>query len=74
MDYESPGFGWEYVRSEIKSAEQAGSTGWLLWNPSQDYSDAFQAIPRKPRQQPPPPPATPTSRHRLHHKHPTKRA
>ena len=54
MNYESPGFGPEYVRQEIKSAESAGGTGWLLWNPSQDYSDAFQVIPRRPRVAPHP--------------------
>jgi len=46
MNWESPGFGPEYVRQEIKHAEASGSTGWLLWNPAQNYSDAFQVIPK----------------------------
>jgi hypothetical protein len=64
MNYESPGFGPEYVRQEIKSAVGAGGTGWLLWNPSQDYSDAFQVIPRKPRVVPPASLTPPVSRAR----------
>jgi hypothetical protein len=59
MNYKSPGFGPEYVRQEIKSAERAGSTGWLLWNPGQDYSDAFQVLPRKPKVTPAPSPPGP---------------
>jgi hypothetical protein len=49
MNWESPGFGPEYLRSEMKHAEAAGGTGWLLWNPGQDYSYAFQVLPRRPR-------------------------
>src|SRR5208283_5002359 len=49
MNWESPGFGPEYVRQEIKHAEAAGATGWLLWNPGQDYSYAFQVMPKKPK-------------------------
>ena len=49
MNYESPGFGPEYVRQEIKHAETAGGTGWLLWNPGQDYSYAFQVMPKRPK-------------------------
>lgn len=59
MNYESPGFGPEYVRQEIKHAEAAGGTGWLLWNPGQDYSYAFQVMPKKPKVAPPPPEAAP---------------
>jgi hypothetical protein len=76
MNWESPGFGPEYVRQEIKNAEAAGATGWLLWNPGQDYSYAFQVIPKKPKAtEPPPDPAPPaaagptsarTSPHRHH--------
>jgi len=60
MNYESPGFGPEYVRSEIKHAESAGGTGWLLWNPGQDYSYAFQVMPKKPKVVAPPPDAIAT--------------
>ena len=54
MNYQSPGFNAEYVRSEMKHAESAGGTGWLLWNPGQDYSYAFQVMPRKPKVVAPP--------------------
>jgi hypothetical protein len=54
MNWESPGFSAEYVRQEMKHAESAGGTGWLLWNPGQDYSYAFQVVPKKPK-----PPADP---------------
>jgi hypothetical protein len=47
MNYESPGYGPEYLRSEIKHAEAAGGTGWLLWNPGQDYSYAWQIMPKR---------------------------
>jgi len=60
MNWESPGFGPEYLRTEIKHAESAGGVGWLLWNPGQDYSYAFQIMPKRPAP-PPPPPAGPTS-------------
>jgi hypothetical protein len=51
MNYESPGYGPEYLKAETKHAETAGSTGWLMWNPGQDYSYAWQIMPRIP---PPP--------------------
>ena len=54
MNWESPGFSAEYVRQEIKHAESAGGTGWLLWNPGQDYSYAFQVVPKRPRVKEPP--------------------
>jgi LysM repeat protein len=44
MNYESPGYGPEYLRSETKHAETAGGTGWLMWNPGQDYSYAWQIM------------------------------
>jgi hypothetical protein len=49
MNWESPGFGPEYLKAEMKHAESAGGTGWLLWNPGQDYSYAFQVVPIRPR-------------------------
>jgi len=47
MYYESPGYGPEYLRSEVKHAEVAGGTGWLMWNPGQDYSYAWQIMPKR---------------------------
>jgi hypothetical protein len=48
MYYESPNYGPEYLRAETKHAEAAGATGWLMWNPGQDYSYAWQIMPRRP--------------------------
>jgi hypothetical protein len=48
MNYESPGYGPEYLKTETRNAEAAGSTGWLMWNPGQDYSYAWQIMPKGP--------------------------
>ncbi|HEY2517737.1 MAG TPA: putative glycoside hydrolase [Polyangiaceae bacterium] len=48
VSYESPDYGPQYLAQELKSAEANGATGWLMWNPSQDYSTAWAAVPRKP--------------------------
>jgi hypothetical protein len=48
MNYESPGYGPDYLRIETKKAESAGGTGWLMWNPGQDYSYAWQVMPKTP--------------------------
>jgi hypothetical protein len=48
MNYESPGYGPEYLKAETKHAEESGSTGWLMWNPGQDYSYAWRIMPKKP--------------------------
>jgi hypothetical protein len=66
MNWESPGFGPEYLRTEIKHAESAGGVGWLLWNPGQDYSYAFQIMPKRPAPPPPPPAGTTSLRSRKH--------
>jgi hypothetical protein len=47
MNYESPGYGPEYLKSETKHAETAGATGWLMWNPGQDYSYAWEVMPKR---------------------------
>lgn len=47
MYYESPGYGPEYLKSETKHAEASGGTGWLMWNPGQDYSYAWQIMPKR---------------------------
>ncbi|MBV8467401.1 MAG: hypothetical protein JO218_15780, partial [Burkholderiales bacterium] len=33
-------FGADDIRKQIDAAEAAGTDGWLLWNPRNDYSDA----------------------------------
>jgi Putative glycosyl hydrolase domain len=47
MYYESPGYGPEYLKSETRHAEASGGTGWLMWNPGQDYSYAWQIMPKR---------------------------
>jgi hypothetical protein len=44
--WESPDYGPDYLRKEIKHAGEAGGSGWLMWNPGQDYSYAWQVVPK----------------------------
>jgi hypothetical protein len=48
VNYESPDYGPRYLGQELKSADDNGATGWLMWNPSQDYSSAWAAVPQRP--------------------------
>jgi hypothetical protein len=36
----SPG----YIATEIKSAQDNGGSGWMMWNPSQEYGYTWQAV------------------------------
>jgi hypothetical protein len=47
VSYESPDYGPRYLAQELKSAQENGASGWLMWNPSQDYSSAWAAVPRR---------------------------
>jgi len=47
-DYEYPDDGPRYLGQELKSADDNGGSGWLMWNPSQDYSTAWAAVPQRP--------------------------
>jgi hypothetical protein len=51
--WESPDYGPQYLLEETRHAEAAGGTGWLMWNPGQDYSYAWQVIPKKKKKQEP---------------------
>ena len=44
--WQSPEYGPRYLLAETKHAEASGSSGWLMWNPGQDYSYAWQVIPK----------------------------
>ncbi len=44
MSFHSPTFGPQYIAEEVNHAKHAGAAGWMLWNPTQDYSDTWQAI------------------------------
>jgi hypothetical protein len=47
MHYKSPTYGPNYLAAELKSATENGGTGWLMWNPGQDYDYAWRAVPKK---------------------------
>jgi hypothetical protein len=47
MYYKSPEYGPNYLAKEIKSGTENGGVGWLMWNPQQDWSIPFQAVPPK---------------------------
>jgi hypothetical protein len=53
MPWHAPSFGPEYVAQEVGHASKAGASGWMVWNPSQNYTDTWQAIaPPRPRDEP----------------------
>jgi hypothetical protein len=53
MPYHAPSFGPEYVAEEVSHATKAGASGWMVWNPSQNFTDTWQAIPPpRPRDEP----------------------
>jgi hypothetical protein len=47
MNHKSSTYGPEYLQHEIKSGNQAGGHGWLLWNPGQNFEVSWRALPRK---------------------------
>jgi len=47
MYYESPDYGPQYLAKELRSAEENGASGWLMWNPQQEYGTAWAAVPPK---------------------------
>jgi hypothetical protein len=46
VEWNSPAYGPQYVAAEVRHATQAGSTGWLMWNPAQTYTVTWSAIPK----------------------------
>src|SRR5438128_12260955 len=44
MPYHAPTFGPKYIADEIGHADKGGAAGWMLWNPSQDFTITWQAI------------------------------
>jgi hypothetical protein len=48
MRFNSPNYGAGYIQTEIKSGDEAGASGWLLWNPGQRYDVAWSAVPARP--------------------------
>jgi hypothetical protein len=47
MPYHAPSFGPQYIAQEMNHAAKAGASGWMVWNPSQDFSDTWQAVARE---------------------------
>ena len=47
MDYKTTTYSPKYLQDEIKAAAANGATGWLMWNPSQEYGYAWAAVPAK---------------------------
>ena len=45
MAYKSSAFGPKYIQEEIRSAETSGSTGWLMWDPDNNYWAVWAALP-----------------------------
>jgi hypothetical protein len=40
-----PDYGPKYLVAETESATKSGSAGWLMWNPSCDYAEAWHGLP-----------------------------
>jgi hypothetical protein len=45
MPYHAPSFGPGYIAEQIGHANKAGGVGWMVWNPTQDYSATWGAVP-----------------------------
>jgi hypothetical protein len=46
-DYKTTNYSPQYLKDEIRTSNDAGGTGWLMWNPSQEYGFAWAAVPPK---------------------------
>jgi hypothetical protein len=62
MNFESPDYSPGYLARELRSATENGSSGWLMWNPQQDYSYAWQAVPKLRDEKPVTAPSAPARR------------
>jgi hypothetical protein len=45
MPWHAPSFGPQYIAEQVGHADKAGATGWMVWNPSQDYTATWQGVP-----------------------------
>jgi hypothetical protein len=43
-DYKTTTYSPKYLQDEIRASNDAGGTGWLMWNPSQEYGFAWTAV------------------------------
>ena len=46
-DYKTTNYSPQYLKDEIRTSNENGGTGWLMWNPSQEYAFAWAAVPMK---------------------------
>jgi hypothetical protein len=44
MPYHAASFGPQYIAQQVNHANKAGASGWMVWNPSQNFTDTWQAI------------------------------
>ena len=47
MGWKSPGYSPGYLATEVKKAHEAGGSGWLMWNPGQDYGYAWMVVKKR---------------------------
>ncbi len=47
FNWKSPAYSPKYLAAEIKSGDDAGGSGWMMWNPGSEYSTAWAAVPVK---------------------------
>lgn len=45
FNWKSPAYGPQYIRDEIKSGDEAGGSGYMMWNPGSEYSTVWAAVP-----------------------------
>lgn len=46
MAHKSSNYGPWYIQQEMKTSDDAGGRGWLLWNPGQEYDVSWRATPK----------------------------
>ncbi|WP_394823647.1 putative glycoside hydrolase [Pendulispora albinea] len=52
MHYKSPSFSPRYLAEEMRTGESAGASGWLMWNPGQDYGYTWAVASRQEKRGP----------------------
>jgi hypothetical protein len=45
FNWKSPAYSPKYLADEIKSGDDAGASGYMMWNPGSEYSTAWAAVP-----------------------------
>ncbi len=47
FDMNSPNFGTNYIREQVRACEEGGAKGFLIWNAGNNYSVSFAALKKK---------------------------